>query len=505
MSGVINKGIQSRDLGAGGSTPSEMYLATLCQKAFLSLWAYPNVYTDEGRANGRGAGQELCDLLVVFGNEIIIFSDKHCQYKETGDDSVDWKRWYRRAIKKSVKQLVGATSFIKKFPDRLYRDRDCSIPFPRQITGVKEFNFHLIAVTRGAREACERYFSGKSIGSFRLLTDLDSDEVPFAIGPIKTEYGFVHVFDEHTLDVLFSELDTAADFVRYLSKRATLLQRPVPILMVDGEEQLLARYLKNMVDTEHDFAIDTEIDGEMASLVYVQEGEWESFVQNGQYLAKKEADKISYHWDALIEGFAQRGQPHLVPVPEFIIADEPEPAIREMASESRFDRRILSETLVNFAQAITPGMPRVRVGVSPSTKEKAYVFLAEPFISSHFSSYDEYRKIRVAKLAAYATVARVRFPLAKSVVGIAFDGPSQDKHGGSEDLYCHYVPEVTSEVLDDARGVQKEFGLLLENNIFEKRYSVSEYPANSILGARSLSRQQRRAMARSQAKAYRRK
>jgi hypothetical protein len=32
-----------------GTTASERYLAKLCQKSFLSLWSYPNVFRDQGR------------------------------------------------------------------------------------------------------------------------------------------------------------------------------------------------------------------------------------------------------------------------------------------------------------------------------------------------------------------------------------------------------------------------------------------------------------------------
>lgn len=87
---------------AAGVTDSERYLASLCRKAFLTLWAHPNVYMDEGKPTGKGVGKELCDLLVVFADDIIVFSDKHCGYKETGNDDVDWKRWYRKAVTKSA-------------------------------------------------------------------------------------------------------------------------------------------------------------------------------------------------------------------------------------------------------------------------------------------------------------------------------------------------------------------------------------------------------------------
>lgn len=65
---------------SSGATETERYLATVCDSTFLSLWSYPNLYTSEGRKSGKGAGKELCDLLVVFGKDIIIFSDKDISF-----------------------------------------------------------------------------------------------------------------------------------------------------------------------------------------------------------------------------------------------------------------------------------------------------------------------------------------------------------------------------------------------------------------------------------------
>lgn len=60
---------------ADGITASERYLKKLCDRTFLSLWSYPNVYRDQSGAS-KGEGKEVCDLLVVFENHVIIFSDK---------------------------------------------------------------------------------------------------------------------------------------------------------------------------------------------------------------------------------------------------------------------------------------------------------------------------------------------------------------------------------------------------------------------------------------------
>lgn len=52
---------------AQGTTDSERALARVARNAFLSLWNYSNVYSDEGRSSGKGDGKELVDLLVALG------------------------------------------------------------------------------------------------------------------------------------------------------------------------------------------------------------------------------------------------------------------------------------------------------------------------------------------------------------------------------------------------------------------------------------------------------
>src|SRR5689334_2207219 len=105
-----------------GVTVAERYLSQLCTKSFLSLWSYPGIYRDQGVA-GSGDGKEVCDFLCVFGNDIIIFSDKDCQFPSSGRLDVDWARWFRRAVQKSAEQVWGAERWIKSYPDRVFIDR----------------------------------------------------------------------------------------------------------------------------------------------------------------------------------------------------------------------------------------------------------------------------------------------------------------------------------------------------------------------------------------------
>jgi hypothetical protein len=107
-------------------TPSERYLARIARRSFLTLWSYPHVHRDQG-ISSDGVGKEVVDLLVVFDEHVILFSDKSCAFPNTGELQRDWSRWYRRAIKKSADQLWGSERWIRTHPDRLFTDNRCQV------------------------------------------------------------------------------------------------------------------------------------------------------------------------------------------------------------------------------------------------------------------------------------------------------------------------------------------------------------------------------------------
>jgi hypothetical protein len=107
--GVIKRGI--------GFTPTEKNLAALADKIFLNLWTYPNLFKSDGK--------ELCDLLVVCGDDIVIFSDKNIVWPKGDDFGLSWSRWYRRAIEESVAQINGAARYLREHSDELFLDATC--------------------------------------------------------------------------------------------------------------------------------------------------------------------------------------------------------------------------------------------------------------------------------------------------------------------------------------------------------------------------------------------
>jgi hypothetical protein len=82
-----------------GVNSAEKYLADLGQKSFLSLWSYPNVY--------YAPGKECADLMVVCGNDILIFQDKWSVFPELQNIPMAWNRWFKRTVVSGAKQVWG--------------------------------------------------------------------------------------------------------------------------------------------------------------------------------------------------------------------------------------------------------------------------------------------------------------------------------------------------------------------------------------------------------------
>ena len=197
-----------------GVTESERLLSRLCRGSFLRFWSWPNVYRDQG------GPKELCDLLVIFGDHIIIFSDKHCQFPDTGDLHRDWKRWYKKAIRKAAKQAWGAERWIRSHPERIYIDDRCEAALPLDFPEISKATFHLVVVAHGAAARCKEHLGGS--GSLMFSSFAISDETPFCVGPIDQSKTFVHVFDDGSLEILLQTLDTAPDFISYLEAKGYL-------------------------------------------------------------------------------------------------------------------------------------------------------------------------------------------------------------------------------------------------------------------------------------------
>ncbi len=425
---------------SSGMTESEDVLIKLCRTTFLSLWSYPNVYKDQFQHGRSGDGKEICDLLVVCGDDIIIFSDKRCEFGESPDLHLNWTRWYRRSIHSSAKQLMGARRWIRTYPSRIFTDKDCTNPLPIDLPEIANARFHLVVVASGAKAACQSAISGS--GSLILNPNVKGkshvadDAIPFVVGEVVPEKDFIHVLDEVSLQILLQELDTVTDFVDYLTRKEVFI-RSEKLNYALGEENLLAHYLQTLKDgIRHDFDFPDNIEG-----VVIEDGSWNAYCNSGAVLRKNVADLKSYLWDDLIEHFIVHVTNGALTHSTVDSLSHFEAGVRLMAKESRLGRRILADAWISQLDAASDDQISIRVVTSKDQTSTVYVFLRMPraFVKANIG-YAEFRR---KYLSSYLFTVPRKFPKAQWIVGIGTDSD--------------YRPEQSHDiaVLDSAKMTDK--------------------------------------------------
>ncbi len=465
---------------AFGVTQSERLLQRLCNKSFLSLWSYAGIYRDQGHVtHGKGDGKEVCDLLVVFGNHILIFSDKDCQFSECEDNFVGWCRWYRKAVADSAKQIFGAERWIRDNPSRLFLDRSCSQKFPVPLPPKAKMKIHRVVVAHGASKKCREIYGGS--GSLMLNNQLvgddhcskeEHDRNLFNLGQVNPQKGFVHVFDDTTLDIVMKTVDTVQDFVWYLEKKEKFLSGETAVFAA-GEEELLANYLSDVNSNgEHDFVMSRFGASSFGGICFA-EGSWEEFSSSECRANQVNEDRISYAWDTLIEVSSKHileGTQHFFTNPG---VEGSEIIMRFLAREPRTRRRMLAERLVSLVCETPKNVKAARL-IHPSREsDPYYVFLVLPSI--HSKDQEEYREVRRLLLAEYCGVVKVIFPQAQDIVGIATDPGVNGRK--SEDFIYLDASNWTEEEENYAANSRKELGIFNDVNGFMTK--VVDYPQNT--------------------------
>lgn len=474
---IINRGT--------GKTPTERHLAKLADKSFLNLWSYANVFNDK-RPAPKAQGQELCDLLVVCDPYVLVFSDKHVDWPGDENLQLSWTRWYKRAIAHSVRQIRGAQRWIEAYPERIFIDPDCRERLPVNIPPAERRILHGIVVAGGIRDACKRFFKG-GIGSLALLADLRGDEAilkgeaqPFTIGDVDPSGPFVHVFDEVTLDVVLGELDTITDLAKYLDKKAAMF-RVGQFAIADGEEDLVAYYMTHMNEMEeHDFSRPDGKRWPAGERFGIKPGTYANLRSNPQYIARKEADRVSYVWDRLIESFTD----HMLvgTTVELTAGTESlrdlEIGVRQMALAPRFERRHFGAGILEMPER-SKGLPRHCRAFLPDPKKPKqvtgfFVMTLQPPNPLPPGGYEQYRNVRRMMLQTYALHFLRENSHLPSIVGIGLEPLGSG--GGSEDILFAEQFEWTEKEIRDLEADKMQFDIARPERIKWSYPKGNEWP-----------------------------
>lgn len=437
-----------------GVNRSEAILSALCEKAFLPLWCYPNTYL--------GKNKELCDLLVVFGKDIVVFSDKDRAFPNTGDEQCDWSRWKRHSVEKSIEQLVRAARWLEKHPDQVYLDAKCGTRFPYTIELGSRI--HLVVVARNSKSRCRSFFGGGS-GSLIMLGGESVEgqpDPPFSIRG-NVDGRFIHVFDEVTLPIVLNELDTASDFLAYLTNKEVAFASGA-ISRSTGEEETLAFYLRSSVDGS---ARRQFVQPPAGSTLVIGEGHWDEVSSSRRFRNYSRARGVSVLWDDLLSTFGQLLLAEEAPNPFQLTFGQLEHLGRTLASENRFSRLLLSTALLQMHQQAPSDDSAERRILSRHFPDVEYAFVLFP--RDECNGEDEYRDVRRKHLMAYALHVR-DLSLAKHVVGIA-----AETRGQAMSTYDFCVVERRSLTTEETKLIQyarSEFDWRSDNDGFSAQYLI---------------------------------
>lgn len=429
---------------ATGLTASEQVLADLCERSFLSLWSYPNLF--------RKAGKELTDLLVVFGDDVILFSDKSCAFPDSGDATLDWKRWFRKSLAKSAHQIKIAEEWIRRVPDQVYLDAKATEALPVPLPSPDRMRIHRICVALNAGERC---MAATGYSTLELSPDTVDDGKPFAVGRISDSRGWVHVFDEVTLPVVLKELSTVADFLDYLRNKEALYDAG-RYKWSYSELDLMAYFLwNNRSFPEHNVDFGTD------------PGLWQIVEADPQFLAGREQNEISGFWDALIEYLTELYMKEELEAGNEHKVTDHERMVRVMAGETRFMRRVLSKWILERADRAKDGY----VGsMFPSPQANVvYVLFIGP--GDGGGDHALYRDKRKKELVSRCLAAKAACPERNLVLGLALD--ARGVKGSSEDVILIDTANWTDEDMKKAQEI-REIGQFFQNAA--TRVDELEYP-----------------------------
>ncbi|TSD87091.1 hypothetical protein FFK22_018750 [Mycobacterium sp. KBS0706] len=336
---------------------SESFLLQLAERTFLTPWAIPGP--------AYKAGKEISDLVIPFGDDVIVISDKACDFEVADGPELAWSRWSTAAVDASLKQLGGALRRLEMPETRVFVDAGARQPLAFPLAPHARRRYHLVGVARPAKDPAVR-----PPGWSPLSYDDAAPGKPFTVGALEVRGQFVHFFDGDGINLLLERLDTAPDFIAYLASRAAALAGGGGFCF--REPDLLAHATINWMQ-----GLGYRVDGPGPTLSRRVDGLWDSFAGSERDLATAEKNRPSRLIDAMVGDFhreylaLQAGDGH----PD---APNHEAGMRLLAQESRFSRRMIVGGLHDLLDEPNQATSRGLTLESSSSPGVRYVLMTFP-------------------------------------------------------------------------------------------------------------------------------
>ncbi|WP_212682599.1 hypothetical protein [Undibacterium baiyunense] len=425
---------------------SEARLSAMTRKTFLSMWSYENPFYKRGK--------ELCDVLVVCGNDVIIISDKLNAFGDHPDAKVNWKRWYKKAIDASIRQLCGARNQLKRDPGKVYINAQVSSPLPLRLPSIDQMRIHLIAVANGCEEPCLKLFGRSSI---TINTQIkDSSEI-FSVGTLTDDGDFIHIVGTKALDAIFQCFDTTRDFIDYLNRKKEALLREHWI--IDGEENLVALYMMSQRG-DRPFSIPLHAIPIEKDIRVVKGDKWLTYLGGAAHAYRQESNarEMSYFIDHLIEGVVEDYTSERMIIGQNQSISYHEQAFRMLASESRVSRQLLVQALMDIYLESTNTF-WCNIAESIDEPSLYYLWLLYPPAPMEWQ-IEKLEAHLLNELTKYMIVCRSKFPNARRIFGICL--PNRDCNHTSQIYRVIDGEKWTDEMQEAANKYEQVENILAE-------------------------------------------
>lgn len=372
-------------------TASEKFVADLCEKSFLPFWSFPNPLGKKGK--------ELCDVLVICQNHIIILSVKDITVSSHPSEEVQYDRWVKKAIHESIDQIYGAERFLETITKVHSKNRTTTIKLPEKDKRI----IHRVAIAFGSKP-----------------------EFPLPTGDFGK--GFVHVFDEKSTWTILNELDTITDFTNYLVSKERFIDKKN--ILIPTEADFLAFYIDTGLVLPYP-----------ADFIATEAGLWESYQGSKEYSDWKRDIQVSFFWDDLVRRMYEYH------IDEIGVSEqrrqELEESVRTINLESRINR-------IELASLIKDAIDKnVSARMIPPLQGNNHTYVFIPLSDKNWHQKEK-------ELLLRCIVAKVKNLDAEIVIGVSMGSNSK---GESYFDVCYLnIPEPNEEFLNEARKIQEELG-----------------------------------------------
>lgn len=435
----------------------------LADNGALIWWSYPAVH---GR-DADGVAQQVIDLLVVLGGDILLVSEQPAPFEHTGDLTADWSRWYTRTVQAGVTRLTDAERWLRTAPDSLFLDAGCTVSLTAVLPEMATAHVHHLIVADGASERALRHH--RNVGAVGINSRIHGQAhtgegcTPFMLGRVTgaDTDPWVHVLDAFGLDTVLRVMDTIPDLRTYLHARAQVLSGATHVF-ASGEEEVVARYVTDGGQTTGMFDITRGLARRSAAdaVVVLAGGGWHALVTSPAWAEYQDATHLSSIWDFLIDVTVddEYDAEDDADVLEGVYAGPAGHVVRCLASESRALRIALTQSLDDVRQRGLREPISVRMAL-PGRGERRPFYVLMTLQRHAGDDIDAYDEARERALMEYCKVVRFLHPTAQDVVGIATEPGLTDLAGGTFHLVHVDGRTWTAEQQEEARRLHEEGGL----------------------------------------------